>query len=189
MSIPTPDETILGLLAVEARHGYDLLDCFHSNTQLGRVWNMSTSQLYAVLKRLQRQEEIVGRQVIVENAPPRTQYHLTEAGRARLMSWLDDPLPSGTIRHIRVEFLSRLYILRMLNLPTQHAVRCQRASCLRERARLAAERQSASPGVGLLAVEFVIEQLDAVLRWLDRCEIAPQDEHLEPDNEGTHDPS
>jgi len=53
MATITPDETILGLLAVRERHGYDLLDCFRDPSQLGEVWNLSTSQLYAVLKRLE----------------------------------------------------------------------------------------------------------------------------------------
>jgi DNA-binding PadR family transcriptional regulator len=188
MAFPTPDETILGLLALQARHGYDLLDCFHSNTQLGRVWNMSTSQLYAVLKRLERRREIAGRSIFAENAPPRTEYTLTETGKTRLMSWLNDPSPSPSIRHVRVEFLSRLYILRMLNLSTQHAVRSQREACLRERARLEAERRSAPPGVGLLAVEFVLAQLDAVLNWLDRCELSPRDGLLEIHDKSPQEP-
>jgi DNA-binding PadR family transcriptional regulator len=186
MAFPTPDETILGLLAVEARHGYELLSSFHSNTQLGRVWRMSTSQLYAVLKRLERQGAIVGRAVLVENAPPRTQYRLTELGTTRLMAWLNDPAPSPTIRRVRVEFLSRLYILRLLNLPTEHAVRYQRDACLRERSHLDIERCTASPGVDLLAIDFVIEQLDAVLRWLARCELTPNDADIDPLLGGAH---
>ncbi|HST04676.1 MAG TPA: PadR family transcriptional regulator [Chloroflexia bacterium] len=185
MGAPTPDETILGLLAVRARHGYELLECFHSDSQLGRVWNMSTSQLYAVLKRLERQEWIVGREVIVENAPHRTEYSLTGQGRVQLMAWLRDPNPSPTVRRVRVGFLSRLYIMRMLNLPTQDAVRAQREACVRERSRLEAERRSAVPGIELLAVEFVLAQLDAVLDWLDRCELAPQVERVEGDDGGT----
>ncbi|NJL53976.1 PadR family transcriptional regulator [bacterium] len=55
-----PDEVILGLLAVEACHGYQLLDHFRSPAALGRVWNLSTSQLYAVLKRLDRLGYIAG---------------------------------------------------------------------------------------------------------------------------------
>ncbi len=79
-----PDETILGLLAVRARHGYELIDCFRDPTQLGEVWQLSTSQLYAVLKRLAAQGLTVGQEVSVPDAPPRIEYTLTESGLARL---------------------------------------------------------------------------------------------------------
>ena len=55
MSQLTPDETLLGLLAAQTRHGYELQECFRDPAQLGEVWNLSTSQLYAVLKRLEQQ--------------------------------------------------------------------------------------------------------------------------------------
>src|SRR5579863_8426451 len=109
MSSITPDETILGLLAVRARHGYELLDCFRDASQLGEVWNLSTSQLYAVLKRLESQGLTTGHEVLVPDAPARTEYELTPAGEAHLQAWLDEPSPSASVHRIRIEFLSRLY--------------------------------------------------------------------------------
>ena len=71
MNSLTPDETILGLLALRPRHGYELLDCFHDSSQLGEVWRLSTSQLYAVLKRLESQALTEGHEVLVPDAPTR----------------------------------------------------------------------------------------------------------------------
>src|SRR5215510_4981646 len=129
MTQPTPDETILGLLAVQPRHGYELLEFFRDPARLGKVWTLSTSQLYAVLKRLDQQNLTVGREVASPDAPPRIEYALTEAGRQRLGEWLDDPQPSGSIRRVRVDFLSRLYIARLLNLPTAPMVERQPNAC------------------------------------------------------------
>lgn len=175
MAALTPDAIILGLLAAQARHGYQLLDCFHDSHQLGRVWNLSTSQVYNVLKRLERQSLIVGHEIPSANSPPRTVYALTEAGQQRLMAWLYDPAPSASIRRVRVEFLSRLFTARELNRPTAEIVRRQQQACQRERERLLIERQAASPGMETLTIDFVIEQLDAVLRWIARCELVPPD--------------
>jgi DNA-binding PadR family transcriptional regulator len=111
MSALTPDETILGLLVVQPQHGYQLLEAFHDQDRLGQVWSLSTSQLYAVLKRLERRAWIVGHQIDSENAPPRTEYATTQAGLEQLMIWLNEPHPSPSIRRVRVEFLSRLYII------------------------------------------------------------------------------
>jgi DNA-binding PadR family transcriptional regulator len=173
MSSLTPDETILGLLAIQARHGYELLECFRSPLQLGRVWNLSTSQIYAVLKRLERADLIVGREVVSEAAPPRTEYTLTDAGDKRLHAWLNEPLPSPSIRRIRVEFLSRLYIAQQLNIPTDAVVRYQREACITRCKQLAAGRDHAQPGIEALALEFQLNQQEAALRWIDRCELSP----------------
>src|SRR5512133_2098040 len=93
----TPDETLLGLLASRARHGYELLECFSDSGQLGEVWRLSTSQLYAVLKRLEAQGLTEGYDVPVPDAPMRKEYRLTEKGTIRLLAWLDEPEPSASI--------------------------------------------------------------------------------------------
>jgi DNA-binding PadR family transcriptional regulator len=170
MNQPAPDHVILGLLAVQPCHGYQLLEYFHNPNELGRVWIMGTSQLYVVLKRLVQQGFITGREVESLDAPPRTEYHLTEAGRDSLTLWLNDPQPSASVRRVRVEFLSRLYIARLLGLPTAVIVQSQKAACQLQRKILLAQREEAQPGIGLLALEFMLIQLDAVLQWIDRCE-------------------
>jgi DNA-binding PadR family transcriptional regulator len=171
----TPDDTLLGLLAGETRHGYQLLDYFRNPAQLGEVWNLSTSQLYAVLKRLSTQELIEGREIESADAPTRTEYNLTEAGHARLQHWLHEAKPPASIRHVRVEFLSRLYIARLLNIPTIPIVRRQKAACEHKREELMEQRNLMGPGVGFLALELVIAQLEAVLVWIDGCELVPKD--------------
>jgi len=175
MSSLTPDETILGLLAAEARHGYQLLECFRDPAQLGEVWNLSTSQLYAVLKRLERQGDVIGCQIESDNAPPRTEYTLTPQGRIRLERWLNEVNPSSSIRRVRVEFLSRLFIARLLNIPTIPIVVRQKRVCLQQAAALREQRERAQPGIHFLAVDLVVTQLDAVLLWIERCELVPKD--------------
>src|SRR5579859_4742116 len=167
-------ETVLGLLAVRARHGYDLLDCFRDPGQLGEVWKLGASQLYAVLKRLEAEGLIVGRAVPVPDAPVRTEYELTGDGQARLMTWLNDEQPLPSIRHVRVEFLSRLYIARLLDVPTIPIVERQRIACLKRKEELLACLEKAEPGVGHLTLELVAAQLDVILQWLDRCELRPK---------------
>ena len=72
MTSLTPDDTLLGLLAAQAAHGYQLIHCFRDPAHLGEVWNLSVSQLYAVLKRLEQQRLIKGQQVEnrINRAPP-----------------------------------------------------------------------------------------------------------------------
>jgi len=170
----TPDFVLLGLLAAQPCHGYQLLDIFRQPDQLGRVWNLSNSQIYAVLKRLETKASIVGQEMVVGDAPPRTVYTLTPAGQEQLEGWLYESQPSASIRRIRVEFLSRLYITRLLNIPSIQIVHAQRAACLQRREMLIEERDQSEPGMGVLTLELVIAQLDAVLQWITRCELVPQ---------------
>jgi DNA-binding PadR family transcriptional regulator len=179
MSALTPDGVLLGLLALAPQHGYELLECFRNPDQLGRVWNLSTSQLYAVLKRLERAGWIVGHEAASENAPTRTEYTLTEAGKKRLHDWLNDPQPSASIRRVRVEFLSRLYIAQQLHTVIEPIVWYQREACERKLTELLAERENVKSGIGLLALELHIRQLEAVLGWMERCEIMPSENHAD----------
>jgi DNA-binding PadR family transcriptional regulator len=174
MSSPVPDETLLGFFAARARYGYELLDCFRDPAQLGEVWKLSTSQLYAVLKRLEAQGLTEGHKVAVSDAPMRTEYRLTGKGEKRLQAWLDEPEPSASVRRVRVEFLSRLYVADLLGIPTGPIVERQRAACLKKRNELLGCLEERKPGIGRLALELVIAQLDAILQWLDRCEQSPK---------------
>lgn len=168
----TPDDTLLGLLAADSQHGYQLLETFRDPQQLGRVWYVSTSQLYAVLKRLEQQGLIAGHQVACADAPTRTEYALTEAGQARLRAWLDEPNPSPSLRRIRVEFLSRLYIAGLLGDAAGPIIARQRAACERRLEGLREKRAETAQGVGDLALEMVIAQLEAILGWLGACDAA-----------------
>jgi DNA-binding PadR family transcriptional regulator len=165
-----PDETILGLLAHRARHGYELVDLFQSPSQLGRVWSMSTSQIYAVLKRLEQQHLIAGEQAQSETAPTRMVYQLTPEGERRLNAWLLAEQVSPSVRRIRVEFLSRLYIARLLEVATAPIVAAQRSVSVTELERLQDERRYAHGAVEQLALDFMIAQVEAILVWIVRCE-------------------
>ena len=166
----TPDAIILGLLAIQARHGYELLDCFRRPSQLGRVWNLSTSQIYAVLKRLETQQWITGSEVQQDSAPPRTEFALTPEGEANLMKWLDEENPSPSIRHIRVEFLSRLYVARQLGIPLEPIIERQRQVCQQQHTKLLADQEHVAPGLERLALDLHIAQVEVVLQWIDRCQ-------------------
>jgi DNA-binding PadR family transcriptional regulator len=169
----TPDEVLLGLLNAQPAHGYELLEWFRSPQHLGRIWKMSTSQLYAVLKRLEESGLITGRVLPSSDAPSRTEYALTDRGEQRLMDWLNDPHPPISIHRIRVLFLSRLYIASLLDIPTDTVIARQLATCEEHRQRLQAELTRAQTDVETLTLNFMIGQFDAVILWLKTCQAEP----------------
>ena len=169
----TPDEVLIGLLKAQPAHGYELLEWFRSPKHLGRIWKMSTSQLYAVLKRLEESGLITGRVLPGSDAPSRTEYALTDQGNVRLMQWLNDPHPPISIHRIRVLFLSRLYIASLLRLSTKDIIAQQLTVCEEHRLRLQAELDKAETDIETLTLTFMIGQFDAVIRWLKTCQTEP----------------
>lgn len=171
MSALTPDMVILGLLNDKPKHGYDILASFSDPTQLGRVWKLSTSQIYNVLKRLEQQHYVIGQTVESDNSPVRIEYHITDLGEAQLMTWLNNPHPSASVRKIRVEFISRLHIARLLHHPISPIIEAQKRTCEDELSRLQAERDHTPIGTYSLVTDFVIGQLQAIMAWLPLCKI------------------
>lgn len=188
MSRLSPDEVILGLLKAAPSHGYDLLERFRDPAHLGRIWNMSTSQIYAVLKRLEAEGAITGTPIPQPDAPPRVEYRITPKGEAQLEAWLADPLPPISIHRIRVVFLSRLYIATLLSEPTEGIISRQLAVCEAQLEKVRASIQSTPSAVERLTLEFVQGQLESAIAWLDHCRdhslVIPDGPKLNPTNTG-----
>lgn len=156
------------------QHGYQLLETFQNPGALGRVWKLSTSQLYAVLKRLHDHDFIKGEEAYSPDAPPRTIYCITPAGQAYLDTWLNEPYPSASVRRVRVECLSRIYIARLLDRPTTTILRNQKATCQQKYQQLIAQRQPDDISTGGLALELEIAQMEAILGWITQIEMMPE---------------
>jgi DNA-binding PadR family transcriptional regulator len=131
---------------------------------------MSTSQVYAVLKRLEIQGYIEGSTAESEDAPPRTEYTVTPSGREQLQNWLYDSNPSTSVRRIRVEFFSKLYVAGLLAIPAQKIIDLQREACQIQRQKMNAIHNQAQTPLEKQVSEFVIGQLDAAIDWLEAFE-------------------
>jgi DNA-binding PadR family transcriptional regulator len=166
-----PDEVLLGLIQAQPAHGYELLELFRSQAHLGRIWTMSTSQLYAVLKRLEDSGAIQGQQVASPDAPSRIKYTITDRGFQQLTDWLYDPQPSTSIHKIRVMFLSRLYIANILGMDSDMIRHHQKKNCEHQRQELLGQRKKVASPVEALTLDFVITQLETAISWLTHCNI------------------
>jgi len=162
----SPQPVLLGLLMTEPKHGYELHQEFNLN--LGRVWEIGLSQLYAQLKLLEEAGLLTAQTEPQLNRPPRKVYHLTSEGRDVFLDWVRRPTPY--LRHIRVEFLARLYFFQELSLPgLEQLVAEQKTVCQAQVERF--ERLTGETGdqYRRLVLDFRRGQLEAVIQWLDRC--------------------
>ena len=90
------DHAILGFLNYHPYTGYDLKKIFDSSVQ--HFWPADQSQIYRTLNRLTGQGFAGMEKVSQEDRPDRKVYHITEAGRAELISWLSGPPPMDSPR-------------------------------------------------------------------------------------------
>jgi DNA-binding PadR family transcriptional regulator len=162
----SPQPVLLGLLMSAPKHGYELHQEFSQN--LGRVWEIGLSQLYAQLKLLEEAGLVAARTEPQPSRPPRKVYQLTPEGRDLFLDWVHQPTPY--LRHIRVEFLARLYFYDKLSLPgLEELVAEQKAVCREQVDRFEQLSNGAENPFRRLVLEFRRGQLAAVVQWLDRC--------------------
>ena len=83
MTVSKVEVVVLGLLADEPMHGYDLLERFRTRS-MGFWVEVGKASVYQVLKRLEREGSIAGKTQEGTDGPDRRVYRLTRQGRQRL---------------------------------------------------------------------------------------------------------
>jgi DNA-binding PadR family transcriptional regulator len=141
---------VLALLADKPAHGYELKTSFEE--AVGDQWGgLNIGHLYQILDRLSRDGLIESQRQPQPVKPDRVVHHLTQAGRAELDRWLDEP--SARARGYRDDFFLKLMAAaqRGDEVRLDGVLRRQRTHLLRELHSLADARgQTSSPVVELL---------------------------------------
>jgi len=163
------EEAVLGaLLLLKGGHGYALEKLLATN--LGPIWHIASSRLYAALRRLEDKGLIHGQTLPQEGRPPRRVFTITPPGEKEFWNWAMSPVRH--LRDVRVEFLAKLYFLhrlapeRMEGLINDEIAILERVhSRLARRKGLSIEDEL----VGRLALSFRLSQLQATIGWLRDC--------------------
>ncbi len=109
MQINAPEEySILGLLKLQPMHGYEMFQRLDNGT-LGQIIRLEMSQMYGLLKKLEKLGYIETTQETLGSRPPRKIHSLTPTGDAVLQAWLTQPVEKP--RDIRMLFLLKLYFV------------------------------------------------------------------------------
>ncbi len=165
----SPEYVLLGFLTLRPAHGYDLHEQIHQ--ELGQIWQISLSQTYNILKRLEARGFIVGAVQEQEKAPARRRFRLTPLGRRRFEEWLR--LPSEpSARAIRVEFLTRLYFTYVTDPQVaRRLIDVQLAATRAGVAHLTEVLGELPPEqvFNQLGLDLRLRQLTSILEWLTEC--------------------
>jgi DNA-binding PadR family transcriptional regulator len=159
---------LLGLLGRQRRHGYELRAAFDELT--GGTWPVNEGQVYSTLGRLERDGLVRAAVVEQELLPNRRVYELTAEGQLALKRWLAEPADEPV--RLKDDWFSKV-LVQGLVAPERwpELIGAQREAALRRLAELGEAREDgATPVLTQLVLEGAMLQVEAGLRWLERCE-------------------
>jgi DNA-binding PadR family transcriptional regulator len=81
---------LLSLLTARSMTGYDIAKSFH--VSVGHVWHAPDSQIYPELKRMVADGLLATEQVAWGATTTKTEYRVTDEGRAALSAWMTEPI-------------------------------------------------------------------------------------------------
>ena len=172
---------LLGLLAQQPRHGYELRAAFEAVIGGKANWDVHPAQVYASLDRLGQAGLIRQRSVGKAGGPEKRVYGLTAAGRRELQAWLEaetDRAPEHD------EFFLKLMIALATDAANPgHMIHLQRTALYRRLHAVAGRRQAVDPRTSLahaLLLDQAVMHLEADLHWLDMIEARLEDVRRQP---------
>jgi DNA-binding PadR family transcriptional regulator len=159
-------ELFLALLSGERAHGYELKQSFEQ--EFGDLLPaLNAGQIYVTLGRLERDGLVVGQAVPGDSRGKRV-YELTEAGRAALAAWIEQPV-SG--RRLKDEFFMKLIVVASMQLAEpKQLLEGQRREYLQSLRDLNALLGNGKGPAAELLIEGAILHLRADLEWLELIE-------------------
>lgn len=161
------EQTLLGLLAAQPRHGYDLTREFAPDTTLGDIIHLESGMLYAHLKKLQKEGWVAAEVMAQESRPPRRVFSITPEGENELRRWLSEPVTRT--RDMRLDFLLKLYTARQHEPAlAEKLVEEQRHVCEGLVESLADQIAKEEDDFRRFVLEMRLAQNEALLSWLRR---------------------
>lgn len=166
---------VLGLLAEEPRHPYELKRAF--DERVGSFWAVNYGQIYQTVDRLECEGLIEGSEVAQRKRPDKRIFEVTARGREEFRRWLHTP--KAKARPLRDEFLVKL-LFADLDQPEevlevveqQEEIYLEKMRTLTARKRMLQRSTEDRAGVApRLLVEAALFHAEADLRWLEHVRL------------------
>ena len=162
----SPENALLGILMTGPKHGYELHG--YMSDRMNEFWQLSMSQIYALLKRLEREGCVVSKQAWQENRPAKKIFSLTQTGKKRFLSWVQSPVQH--VRDFRIEFMAKLFFIRELQLSLEDSLIDRQIEVLQKKTgEIEGSKEKINDPFENLLFSFKTAQSSAVLTWLHEC--------------------
>jgi len=162
---PATEYVLLGSLFQGPKHGYEIMNFLDQS--LGGSWYVSTSQLYAVLKRLEKKGLVNSSIKHQETRPSKRIFSLTQKGKEVFEQWTK--LPAEHVRDMRIEFLAKLYFIKSYRLQWGRSLVDKQAELLLQRQSSLTElkKKEKDPYLRLICT-FKLHTVRAWLAWVKK---------------------
>ncbi len=163
---------LLGLLADNPCHGYELYRQITHFDAISLVWNIKQSQLYALLDKLESDGLLVSTLIAGNSHLMKKEFRLTSTGIQTFKAWKTSPVDHP--REMRQEFLAKLYFcLKDGGEAGFELIEEQRAMCCEWLTSQQMEFASMKDDQDFerMVFHFRIIQTQAITEWLDYCEL------------------
>ena len=154
--------TLLGLLEVEPRHGYDLKRAYDERFGVDRP--LKPGQVYATLGRLERDGFVATVATERAGGPDRTRYAVTPDGVLDLDRWFGSP--EGPMPYLQPVLFAKVVLALQSGRDAEAVIGLQRAEHLASMRALTEQKRGADLD-RVLALDHALFHLEADLRWLD----------------------
>jgi PadR family transcriptional regulator AphA len=156
---------LLGALFLGPKHGYEIsqfLECALEST-----WQVSTSQLYLLLKRLEHNGLLESNIQEQEMRPSKRVFSLTSKGRKAFLGWLGSPVEN--IRNLRIEFLGKIFFFHSFSLKEGNELVKGQLACLKKiKTKLQKKKEGESDSFRKLVFESKLMAVESWQRWLQK---------------------
>ena len=160
------ENALLGILMTGPKHGYELHG--YVSAKMNQFWDLSMSQVYALLKRLENNGVVVSQEERQEGRPAKKIFSLTQKGKERFLRWVSSPVEH--VRDVRIEFLAKLFFMRELQLKEGPSLVAKQIEVLQEKLRaIGSSKQEITDEFQRVLYSFKVAQTSAALDWLREC--------------------
>lgn len=164
MRLRSPAEyVVLGALISGPMHGYQIMQFL--GFAIESTWRVSTSQLYVLFKRLEREGLLQSTLETQETRPSRRVFEVTDEGKRIFLKWLHTP--SAYVRDFRMEFLTKLFFFHRLSQSGANELvddQIQSLKMLRDKLRKRSDKEN--DPFKKLVYGFKMQTMESILLWL-----------------------
>lgn len=172
---PSTEYVLLGSLFSDPKHGYEIIQFLESS--LESTWQVSTSQLYVLLRRLEKDGLLQSKLKTQETRPSKRIFSLSDKGKNTFLDWLRSPVEH--IRDLRIEFLAKLFFCKRLSLNEGSELIEKQLTFLKKvRVNLKKKYEVESDPFNKMVYEIKWMTIDTWKKWLQK--------HADIFNEGSH---
>ena len=162
----SPEYALLGILMTGPKHGYEMHSYFSSN--MHQFWRLSMSQIYALLKRMEKNGVVISKGEWQNNRPAKKIFSITQTGKEGFLNWIYSPV--NHVRNLRIEFMAKLFFIKELKLERATDIIDKQIEILQEKLHLMQPPKEKIMDEFQKALHsFKITQTTSAINWLKEC--------------------